>query len=69
MEKSKLVFWVSEGTLPFIQEQFEEGYISVLQNENDGTVQISMVVDAVAACKLVIAGAEATRVIYQQIRK
>jgi hypothetical protein len=64
MENNTLVFWVSQAALPFIQAEFEEGYVTVLQTENDGTVKISMVVNAVAACKLVIAGGEAVRSIY-----
>ena len=69
MENNALVFWVSSGALPFIQEQFEEGYVSVLRTEDDGTVMISMVVDAVAACRLVIAGSESVRSYYQLNRK
>jgi hypothetical protein len=69
MENNALVFWVSQAVLPFIQEQFEEGYVSVLRTEDDGTVMISMVVDAVAACRLVIAGSESVRSYYQLNRK
>jgi len=69
MENKTLTFWVSNGVLPFIQEQFEEGYVSVLRTEDDGTVMISMVVDAVAACRLVIAGSESVRSYYQLNRK
>jgi hypothetical protein len=69
MENRTLTFWVSNGALPFIQAEFEEGYVSVLRTEDDGTVMISMVVDAVAACKLVIAGSESVRSIYHPAKK
>ncbi len=65
MENKALKFWVSNAALPFIQDQFEEGYVTVIRTEDDGTVLISMVVDAVAACRLVIAGSESVRAYYQ----
>lgn len=54
-------FWISTQIVPFILQEFPEGQVDVISNEEDGTSCISMVLDSLSACRLVIAAQKSGR--------